>query len=69
MRKGSKNDLLFISFSFVNRGNRLVDDIVYNLVKCICFELGIEKFMFLYKIRYFVIIYCLDKFNGDIRKV
>ena len=69
VRKGSKNDPLFISLSSANRGNRLADDTVYNLVKRTCSELGIEKPMSPHKIRHSAITHCLDKSNGDIRKV
>ncbi|NEQ77952.1 MAG: tyrosine-type recombinase/integrase [Okeania sp. SIO2C9] len=69
MRKGSKNDPLFISISSANRGERLADDTIYNLVKHTSAELGIDKPMSPHKIRHSAITHCLDKSDGDIRKV
>lgn len=49
-------DLLFINISCFNWGKRLVNEIVYNIVKYINVKLGIDKLMLLNKIRYFDII-------------
>ena len=69
MRKGTTTEPLFISISSANWGERLADDTIYNLVKDTSVELGIDKPMSPHKIRHSAITHCLDKSDGDIRKV
>lgn len=67
--KVKKNDPLFTSVDFCNKGHRLTGDGISKILKKYCKQAGITKPMSPHRVRHSSITAALDATDGNIRKV